>query len=140
MGAKADMSKVDWCQILSWGEDELDDLRLTGYAYLKQGKYDIALSFFEALVVLSPENSYDLQTLGALYLQLDMPQKAHDMLEKALKYEGDHSATLLNLSKTLFMLKKNKEGLRLAEILQNDHSSYVSNVAKAIVLAHSITQ
>lgn len=131
------MSKVNWCGVLGWGEDELEDLRLSGYAYLQQGKYDIALSFFQALVVLAPESNYDLQTLGALYLQMDKPKEALPVLERALKLEGDHSMTLLNLAKALFMLKKVKEGLRLAEILQRESTPAVSNMAKALVLAHS---
>ena len=58
------MSQVDWLSILGWNKDELEDLRFVGYSYIKQGKYDIAITFFEALTILSPESVYDLQTLG----------------------------------------------------------------------------
>lgn len=131
------MSKIDWKKKLNWGEEQLDDLRHTGYAYLRQGKYDIAVSFFEALTVLDPENAYDSQTLGALYLQINQPQKAIKWLDNALKIEADHGPTLLNLCKALFMLGKKEEGLKLAHILKNELSLQISNVAKALILAHS---
>ncbi len=70
------MGRINWLEQMGWTEDHLEDLRYAGYAYIRQGKYDIALPFFEALSVLDPESSYDAQTLGALYLQLNNPVKA----------------------------------------------------------------
>lgn len=131
------MSRIDWRKELGWTEEHLEDLRFTGYAYLKQGKYDIAISFFEALTVLDPESSYDVQTLGALYLQLNEPQKAMKWLDRALKLEADHGPTLLNLCKAFFMLGKKEEGLKLAHILKNEPNLIISNAAKALILAHS---
>ena len=104
---------------------------------MRQGKYDIALAFFEALIVLNPESAYDSQTLGALYLQIGEPKKALKWLDHALKIEGDHGPTLLNLCKALFMLGKKEEGLKLANILKNESNIKISNVAKALILAHS---
>lgn len=129
------MSKINWLEKLGWDDEQLDELRLTGFAYLRQGKYDIALDFFHALVVIDPNSLYDRQTLGALYLELNKPQEAFYNLDYALKLEGDHTATLINLCKALFMLGKPKEGLKLAEILQNDKDPRVSNTAKALILA-----
>ena len=131
------MSKINWTQELKWTNDHLDDLRYTGYAYLKQGKYDIAITFFEALTVLDPDNAYDSQTLGALFLQIGEPKKALKWLDHSLKIEGDHGPTLLNLCKALFMLDKKEEGLKLANILKNEPSIQISNIAKALILAHS---
>lgn len=130
------MSKINWLTSLGWTEEQLEDLRYAGYAYLRQGKYDIALSFFEALTVLDPESAYDAQTLGALYLQLNNPVKALKYFDKALKIEGDHAPTLLNLCKALFMLGKKEEGLKLANILKNEPDSTISNTAKALILAY----
>jgi len=131
------MSRIDWRKKLGWSDEQLDDLRNAGYAYLRQGKYDIAISFFEALVVLDRESAYDAQTLGALYLQINNPKKALKWLDRALKMEADHGPTLLNLCKALFMLGKKDEGLKLANILTNEPNAYISNIAKALVLAHS---
>lgn len=131
------MAKIDWLGVLGWGEDQLRDLRVTAYAYIRQGKYDIALTLFEALVVLCPESAYDSQTLGALYLQLNQPKKALKAFDNALKIEGDHSPTLLNVCKCFFMIGKKAEGLQLANILKNDADAQISNIAKALILAYS---
>ena len=131
------MRRINWLQTLHWNEEQLDELRYTGYAYIRQGKYDIAIPFFEGLIVLDPESAYDAQTLGALYLQIGNPKKALKYFDKALKIEADHAPTLLNVCKCLFMLGKKDEGLKLATILQNESDLYISNVAKALILAHS---
>lgn len=130
------MGKINWLQLLDWTDDQLDDLRYLGYAYVRQGKYDIALSFFEALNALDPNSAYDAQTIGALYLQMEEPKKALKYLEKALKLEADHGPTLLNMCKALFMLKKTEEALKLAAILKNERDPNIANVAKALILAY----
>lgn len=112
------MGKINWMEQMGWSQDHLEDLRFAGYAYIRQGKYDIALPFFEALSVLDPESAYDVQTLGALYLQLNNPIKALKAFDKALKLDTDHAPTLLNLTKAFFMLGKKEEGLKLANILK----------------------
>ncbi|HEY4831852.1 MAG TPA: tetratricopeptide repeat protein, partial [Waddliaceae bacterium] len=117
------MGRINWRESLGWSEEQLEDLRFTGYSYIRQGKYDIALPFFEALVVINQDNAYDVQTLGALYLQLGQAEKAAKSLDKALKIEGDHGPTLLNLTKALFMLGRTNEALKLAEILSREPDS-----------------
>lgn len=131
------MAKINWMQELGWTDEQLEDLRFTGYAYIRQGKYDIALPFFEALVVLDPESAYDAQTLGAIYLQINNPIKALKSFDRALKLETDHAPTLLNVTKALFMLGRKDEGLKLANILKNERDASISNVAKALILAYS---
>lgn len=131
------MGKINWLESLGWTEEQIEDIRHTAFAYIRQGKYDIALPLFEALCVLDPESAYDAQTLGALYLQMNNPAKALKYFDRALKIEADHAPTLLNLTKALFMLGKREEGLRLAKILQNEPSSTIANMAKALILAYS---
>lgn len=130
------MGTINWAEKLGWTDEHIEDLRYTGYAYIKQGKYDIALTFFEALVILEHDNAYDLQTLGALYVELSQPEKALKCFDSALKLDTDHTPTLLNLTKAFMMLGKKDEGLRLAHILKNDPSPAISNVAKALILAY----
>lgn len=121
---------------MGWSEDQTEDLRNAGYAYIRQGKYDIALPFYNALTVLNPDNAYDAQTLGALYLQLNNPAKALKAFDKALKLEADHAPTLLNVTKALFMLGKIEEGLKLANILKTEKDPAIANMAKALILAY----
>lgn len=131
------MGDINWLDKLGWTEENIEDLRYTGFAYIRQGKYDIALSFFEALAVLVPDSVYDAQTLGAIYLQLNKPQHAIHHFDRALKLEADHGPTLLNLSKTFFMLGRSQEGLKLCHILKNDKDASIANVAKALILAYT---
>ena len=130
------MQRINWIQELGWNQDNLDELRNTGYAYIRQGKYDIALNFFEALVILSSDNAYDAQTLGALYVQLNQPEKAIKYLDRALQLETDHSPTLLNLAKAFFMSGNLAEGKRLAKILQQDPNPFIAGTASALLLCH----
>lgn len=131
------MGRINWRDKLGWKEENSEELRLAAYAYIRQGKYDIAIDFFEALAVLEPDSAYDAQTLGALYVQLGNPTKALKCFDRALKLEADHAPTLLNLTKALFMLGKKEEGLKLATILKSEGDPTISNVAKALILAYS---
>lgn len=131
------MGKTNWCELLGWTDEQLEDLRHAGYAYIRQGKYDIALSFFGALVVLDPNSAYDAQTLGAIHLELGNTEEAMKYLDTALKLDADHSPTLLNFAKALFMAGKVEEGCKLAEILTKDPHREIANVAKALLLAYS---
>ena len=131
------MSQVNWLETLGWGEDELDDLRFVGYSYIKQGKYDTALTFFEALIVLSKNHSYELQTLGALYLQLGDNLSALNYLEQALKVEPEHQPTLLNRTKALFLLGYKRQALTQAEHLQKTGSKEMQDSASALIMAYS---
>lgn len=131
------MSKINWKEELGWDEENLEELRLTGFAYIRQGKYDIALTIFRALHVLNPNDLYDLQTMGALLVQTKEPEEAIVCLERALQLEGDHTATLINLCKAFFMLHKVEEGLKLANVLKDDPDPTVSSMARALLLAFS---
>ena len=131
------MSQVDWISILGWGQEELDDLRLVGYSYIKQGKYDIATTFFEALAVLNPDSAYDLQTLGALYLQRGNNLMALNYIEKALKLDPAHAPTLLNRTKVLFALGYRKQALAQARLLEKNPEVQVADQAQALILAYT---
>jgi tetratricopeptide (TPR) repeat protein len=128
---------IKWDELLGWNESQFSDLRNAGYAYIRQGKYETALAFFEALSVLNPEEVYDLQTLGGLYLQLGKPKEAYDTLNQTLQLDSDHAATLLNMAKALFTLGKVEEGIKLAELLEDDENRQVANMAKALIIAYS---
>lgn len=128
------MAKVNWLDLLEWKEEQIDDVRAAGYAYIRQGKYDIALSFFEALSVLLPQSAYDAQTLGAIYLQLNQPAKALRFFDRALKLQPNHLPTLLNLSKAFFMLGNKEEGLRVARLIRRGKDKQLASMAEALIL------
>jgi|SRR5579862_85970 len=131
------MSDVDWISILGWGEEELEDLRLVGYSYIRQGKYDIATTFFEALVVLIPSSIYDVQTLGALYLQRGNNLMALNYIEKAIKLDPTHAPTLLNRTKVLFALGYKKQALAQAHLLEKNPETLIASQAQALILAYT---
>ncbi len=130
------MSKINWKEKLRWTEEHLDELRNIGYSYIRQGKYNIALPLFEALVVLNGESIYDTQTLGAIYVQVNEAEKAIKMLDRALQLEADHAPTLLNLAKAFFMSGKTQEGFRLVNILKNDANPFIAGTAAALSLTY----
>ena len=133
------MGTIDWMERLGWSEEQIEDLRYTGFSYIRQGKYDIALAFFEALAILDPGSAYDAQTLGAIYLQLKQYNKALKSFDRALNLEkNDRGPVLLNLAKTFFAMGKKEEGLKIVHILKNDSNPAISNLAKALLLAYGV--
>ncbi len=131
------MGRINWLEKLRWNQDHLDDIRHTGYSYIRQGKYDISLPFFEALVILDPDSAYDAQTLGAIYVEVNQPEKAIKFLDRALQIEADHAPTLLNLTKAFFMSGKIEEGKRLANVLIKDPNPFISSNASALLLTYA---
>ncbi len=130
------MSDVNWLDLLGWGIAEIEDLRFVGYSYIKQGHYDIALRFFEALATLSDQNEYDLQTLGAIYLQMGNNLSALNYLERAIKINATHYPTLLNRAKALLLLGYKRQGLMQANILEKSENKQIADQATALILAY----
>ena len=112
-------------------------MRFVGYSYIKQGKYDIAITFFEALTLLCPESLYDMQTLGALYLQTGNNLMALNYIEKALKLDPTHLGTLLNRTKALFSLGYKRQALMQARMLERCSQEQIAGQAQALILAYS---
>ncbi len=130
------MKSEEWLEILGWGKDELDDLRFVGYSYIRQGHYDIAITFFEALVILAPQSAYDLQTLGALYLQKGNNLAALNYIERALKVEPGHIPSLLNRTKALFSLGYKRQAVMQALELQRNADKRIAEQATALLMVH----
>ncbi len=130
------MSELNWREILGWGKDELDDLRYVAYTYIKQGIYDVALTVFDALAVITVPTSYDLQTIGALHLQMGNGLKALDFLDRALKLDPIHLLTQLNRAKALFLLGYKRQGLVQAMELEKCSDKEISSQAAALVMSY----
>ena len=130
------MSFVNWRAILGWGDEQLDELRFSGFSFLREGHYSKALLFFEALTILDPTSAYDKQTLGALYLQMDEKKKALATLNRALTIDPKHEPTLLNKAKALLMNNRKIEAVELAKQLAKSEDITISNDATALVLAY----
>jgi tetratricopeptide (TPR) repeat protein len=130
------LSHKNWIDILGWGKQELEDLRFVAYSYIKQGIYDVALTFFDAIIVLSPPNPYDLQTVGAIHLQMGNGHLALDFLDRALKLDPTHLPTQINRARSLFMLGYKRQGLIVAVGLEKNLNLEIAAQAKALILAY----
>lgn len=131
------MSDLNWMELLGWKDEQIEDLRFVAYSYLKQGLYDEALTFFEALAILSPDNAYDFQTLGGIYLHQGKALLALNFLDRALKLDPHHYPTLLNRAKALFLLGYKKQGLAQAHALEMCRDAKVNSAAKALLSSYS---
>ncbi|MCH9627238.1 MAG: hypothetical protein S4CHLAM2_08730 [Chlamydiales bacterium] len=130
------MTVVNWRAILGWSDEQLEELRFSGFSFLREGHYKKALLFFEALVVVDPTSTYDIQTLGALYLQIGEGEKALNGLDQALGLDPLHEPTLLNKVKALMLLNRKTEALELARTLEKSEDLTIANDATALLLAY----
>ena len=126
---------MNWKQYLNWDENQINDLRYLACSYLHQGKYDIAISFFEALTIVDPNNIYDLQMLGAIYLEIQKNREALTYLNKALAINSTDPSTLLNKATVLFALGRKKEGKEILAVLQDSKNKKIMNAANAMLLS-----
>ncbi len=131
------MAKLEWMSVLGWNERQLEDIRYLAYSYVKVGKYDYALTIFEALTVLNPQSIYDLQMLGALYLELGNTIKALNILEKSLKMDPNHLPTKLNKVKAMYMLGYKEPATLEAKALTRCANQQIANTAEALILSYT---
>lgn len=131
------MAKVQWQKMLGWNEAQLDEFRISGFLYLRQGLYNKAERFFQVLVLLDPHNAYDNQTLGALYLQQGKEEQCLEKLNIALSIEPFHEPSLLNKAKALLLLRKKEEAFVILRPLEKSLDSHIANDASALLLAYS---
>jgi tetratricopeptide (TPR) repeat protein len=129
------MADLNWLEILDWGPEQLEDLRFVGYSYIKEGKYDIALSFFKALVTLNPTSPYDLQTLGAIFLEKGNHLDALNYLEQSLKIAPTHLPSKLNKAKALASLGYKKQAVLVAKELEKSSDPDIGKQASALLLS-----
>lgn len=129
------MSKIDWKDLLGWTEVEVESLRFVAYSYVKQGHYETATSILESLLVISPKNVYDLQTLGAIFLQEGKALKALNFLDQSLELEPENISTLLNRAKALFLLGYKIQGTKEAIKLKSSPDKDIAKEAEALLLS-----
>ena len=127
----------NWLEKLGLGENELEDLRILAYSYIRQGHYKTALKIYRGLVILSNKAPEDLETLGALLLQIGEPKEAIDPLEKVLKIHKDHLKTRLNYAKALLLSGYRQRGVQECIELMRCKDPVVSLDAEALKLAYS---
>ena len=128
---------MNWAEILGWESEQLEEIRFSGFSFLREGKYEKARLYFETLLILDTQSTFDRQTLGAIYLQLGDNEKAVYQLEKALSLDSSHEPTLLNKAKAQLMLGKKQEAMDILQILKKSTHVELANDATALIMAHS---
>jgi tetratricopeptide (TPR) repeat protein len=131
------MTNANWKELLGWSAEQLEELRFSGFSFLREGKYDKAIIFFKALVIIDPSSAYDFQTLGALYLQIGDGEKAVSTLDRALFIDPNHEPSLLNKVKALLMIQRKTEALALARQLEKSSDLTISGDASALVSGYA---
>ena len=131
------MAEVNWQEILGWSVEQYEELRLAGFSFLREGKYEKAALFFQTLVLLNPSSSYDQETLGALYLQMGLTDKALEVLDIALALDPAHEPSQLNRAKALLQLGRKAEALVAVKQLELSKDPAISGDAAALHLAYS---
>ena len=131
------MSQVNWREILGWTNDQLEELRFSGFSFLREGHYQKAHTFFQALVVLDPENAYDAQTLGAIHLQMGDGHQALKTLDQALHLEPNHEPSLLNKAKALLITNQRAAAMVLAHRLEKSTDPTIAGDASALIFAYT---
>lgn len=124
--------------ILGWQKDDLNNLQFIGFSYIKQGKFDIAKTLFEALEVLNPEDPYNLNTLGALYIETKEPYKALNVLEKALMLDPQNEISQFNKIQALLSLGFKKQALEVCQILSQAKDAILRSKAEALLLVEKL--
>ena len=130
------MDEINWLDVLGWGEPQIGDLRNVAYAYIKQGVYDVALTFLDTISAVGQLSFYDLQTMGALHLQMGNGLQALEMLNEALREKPGHYLTQLNRAKALFLLGHRTQALLQVLELENCPDKEIASQASALVLAY----
>lgn len=131
------MAKVDWKSVLGWNDEQIKDLRYLAYSYIKEGKYNYALTMFEALVALNPDSLYDLRTLGAIQLEIGNNVKALNLLEKALKVDPSHLPTKLNRVKAMYLLGYKEPATLEAKSLMKCPDKRIAETADVLIMSYT---
>lgn len=130
------MLDIDWKEILGWDEKHLAQARAIGYLYYKQGAFDIAALCFEALLTCNPHALYELQTLGAIYLDMNRAKEALMFFDRALNIDPAHEATLFNRCKALFAIGERAAALETATLLEKSRDPRIAKSARSWSLVH----
>lgn len=131
------MSQLNWLEILGWNEQYLDNLRSTAFLYIRQGKYEVAKDIFHTLTIFNPNHSFDLQTLGSIYLQENQSSLAFAYLEKAKALDPNNNIIKINHIKAMLSLGYRDEAFPLMEdFIKTCPDPYLVSDAEALLLAY----
>lgn len=122
---------------MGWSDAQMREARSIGYLYFKQGAFDIAAKCFEALITINPHALYELQTLGAIYLEMNRHKEAIEILERALSIQPGNEPALFHRCKALLGIGDKTGALEIAHLLENSSDPVIAKSARALLAAHT---
>jgi tetratricopeptide (TPR) repeat protein len=95
-----------------------------GNAYLDNKQYDESILCFNKALDLNPDYLEAYESLGAIYLQLDMPLKTVELCEQSLEKFPPNKLILLNLAVAYSKLDNYSESINLLkQVLSTDSNN-----------------
>ncbi len=128
---------MDWLEYLGWPKASLSEIRALGYAYIREGKYDISLELFKIAVIFSNQEVYDLEMLGSLYLEMGKNIEALHFLDRALQKNPTNFNTQLNRAKALFALGYSKQAISQTKTLLLSSQKDMIEKAQSLLLSYT---
>jgi predicted Zn-dependent protease len=126
-----------WDEVLGWGPGQIQEVRTLAYSYARQGLYSMARELLHMNQILVPNDPYEAQLLGAIYLEEGQLKKAVRWLERAVELDPRHEPSRLNQAKALFETGKAEQATALAQSHQLSQDPRVANNATALLLAYA---
>jgi tetratricopeptide (TPR) repeat protein len=78
------MRRADWTQ------EDIYRIAERGYSLHQQGRYGEAVTIFEGLVAVDPQNNYCREALAAAWLAVGEPRRALQQLDSILTRDSGH--------------------------------------------------
>jgi tetratricopeptide (TPR) repeat protein len=93
---------------------------LEGFAFMKQGRVDAAISLFKLADRENPDRFYILNNLAIMYAVRDEQNKADELFQRLGRLYPEHPEATCNLALLLLNQGKENEALRLIERIPRD--------------------
>ncbi|ANS84792.1 Putative beta-barrel assembly-enhancing protease [Vibrio scophthalmi] len=93
---------------------------------LDERKFDQAQPILEALYKQDKNNHFYLDALADLYIGLNQPQKAVDMLSKALEAAPSNPVLMINYANTLLAQEKTEQAVRVLQRYSHDNPNDIN--------------
>lgn len=129
---------INWKEVVGWSDEQIQDIRILAHSFIRNGKFESACKIIEALLPIDNRRLIDIQTLGALYLDLDNPEKALSYIHQAIQQDPHHLGTRLNQVNALLALGQISAAMKIAQKLASCPDPKIAGQASAFLLAYQV--
>jgi tetratricopeptide (TPR) repeat protein len=92
-----------------WNDEVAFAASERAYLLHSEGRYQESLALFEGLLDLYPGNTYYMDSIAALYLALDRPEAAVQIVTELLRDNPSHVQALVRRSEAYISLRMSQE-------------------------------